>query len=465
MNASSLPVRTATAVALLLASGVARGQEPAPRQVDLPPITAAPTGAVHPGKVVWFDLLTHDPAAAQAFYGGVLGWSFDPRGEYVVARDATGPVAGILKMAPPAAGRAPSPARWMPLVSVPDLARAIAAVKAQGGRVLEGPSSLGARGRYAAVADPRGAQLVLFVSATGDPPDTDGPPPGWIWAELWTDDLKGSAAFYKSVLGYEVWTVGSGKHQGFILAAEGRPRARGARIPFDKVPPQWLPYVVVPDLKGALARARQLGGQVLKRAGKEQQVAAIADPAGAVMILEQRPTSTETALKAPPPPVAGAAPGAGPAENPDPYGIAAAQERSAAEAAAQAQAQPAAPDGATVVVEGAPDVAAGVVVAPAPFATVWIAPPAWGPYWGPGWMGPPGWVGPSWWGGGGWWGPGYRPPPYYPPRPWGGGGGYPAPPRYGPGGAPGGVPAGRPAPPAPRGAPAPAPHGAAPRGR
>jgi hypothetical protein len=468
MTASSRSLRIAAAVALLLGAVAPRAEEPGPRQIDLPPITATPTGVFHPGKVVWFDLLTHDPATAQAFYGGVLGWTFEGRGDYSVARDASGPVAGILKMAPPASGRAPSPARWMPLVSVTDLAKAVAAVKAQGGRLLEGPSTLGPRGRYAAVADPRGAQLVLFTSATGDPPDTDGPPPGWIWAELWTDDMKAAASFYKAVLGYEVWTVGSGKNQGFLLAGEGRPRARGARIPFAEVPPQWLPYVVVPDLKGALARVKQLGGQVLRRAGKEQQVAAVADPAGAVMVLEQRPAAPEVALKPAPataPTPGGTAAGAAaaaPTESADPYGIGAAQERNAAETAAQAAPQGGVA-GADVTLQGSPE-ATVVVPGPSPFATVWIAPPAWGPYWGPGWMGPPGWIGPSWWGGGGWWGPYYRPPPYYGPRPPYGGGGYPAPPRYGGGGYPappryggGSSPGGRPAPPVPRAAPAPAP--------
>src|SRR5512135_1801302 len=102
MTASSRSLRIAAAVALLLGAGAPRAQEPGPRQIDLPPITARPTGVFHPGKVVWFDLLTHDPATARAFYGGVLGWTFEEHGDYAVARDASGPVAGILKMAPPA---------------------------------------------------------------------------------------------------------------------------------------------------------------------------------------------------------------------------------------------------------------------------------------------------------------------------------------------------------------------------
>jgi hypothetical protein len=46
------------------------------------PATAAPLGPdgdpgrMHPGKVVWLDLATEDPAAAKAFYGAVFDWRF-----------------------------------------------------------------------------------------------------------------------------------------------------------------------------------------------------------------------------------------------------------------------------------------------------------------------------------------------------------------------------------------------------
>src|SRR5512137_1329317 len=94
---------------------------PVPK-LDLPPVTAKPTGLRLPGKVIWFDLLTLDPAAVKPFYSGVLGWTFEDRGGYAVALDGTTPVAGILQMPAPKADGPRPQARWMPLVSVPDLA-------------------------------------------------------------------------------------------------------------------------------------------------------------------------------------------------------------------------------------------------------------------------------------------------------------------------------------------------------
>ncbi len=483
---------TAVLAALLSGPALARAApDPAPPaapavKIDLPPVAVPPTGQWHPGKVIWFDLLTLDPASAIPFYEAVLGWTTTDRGGYAIARDADVPVAGILRMPAPKAGAPAQQSRWVPLISVPDVARAAAAAQKAGGRVLEGPGSLGRRGTYAAVADPRGAQFVLVTAAGGDPLDADAPPPGWMWAELWTDDLKGSATFYKAVVGYDAWQVGAGKQATWILASGGRPRARAARMPFQNVPAQWLPYVVVKDLKGALGRVTEMNGHVLRKPGaKGPQFAVVSDPGGATFILEQRPeqsaeevaqspgsavTSATSAVaaatagtgtpQAPPPPP--------PPPDADPFGLDAAQQKAQQDAAAQAAvAQP----GDVAVLPGGDVGTAVVVAAPAPFVNVWIAPPAWGSWWGPGWGMPPGWIGAPWWGmppmwgmppvwgpGGGGFYPGYRPPPA-PYRPGTG----PRPPVPAPRGA-SGVPGVRPAPsyrptPAPsfRSAPAPAP--------
>jgi len=378
------------------------------------PAIGTPTGQRHPGKLVWFDLLTLDPAAAERFYGGLLGWRFEKKGGYALASDGGAPFAGILRM-PPQPGQTPQ-ARWVPLISVADVAAAAAAVKKASGKVLEGPATLGARGRYAAVADPRGAQFVLLSSATGDPPDDGGPlVPGWVWAELWSDDPPRAAAFYKDVVGYQVSQEGSGKAATWTLASEQRPRTRIARMPFEKVAAQWLPYAAVPDLKAALARVKDLGGKVLKapsQAVAQGALAVVSDPGGAVIVLEKRPD-------APPlPPVAAApavgAAGAAAAASSDPYGIEEAQRKADEEAAARAAA---AAQGGAAVAGGAAE--AEIVYQPpavtvVPYGGIWLAPSPWWGYWGPGWWGP-GWVGaPPGWGRPPYPPPGYRPPGHYP---------------------------------------------------
>ncbi|MHC5136475.1 MAG: VOC family protein, partial [Planctomycetota bacterium] len=48
--------------------------------INLPSVTDAPTGERLPGKIIWRDLLTNDPAASQRFYGELFGWEFESVG-------------------------------------------------------------------------------------------------------------------------------------------------------------------------------------------------------------------------------------------------------------------------------------------------------------------------------------------------------------------------------------------------
>src|SRR5580704_13811163 len=43
----------------------------------LPPLTQGQSAQHHVGKVVWVELITPDLARAEAFYAGLLNWSFE----------------------------------------------------------------------------------------------------------------------------------------------------------------------------------------------------------------------------------------------------------------------------------------------------------------------------------------------------------------------------------------------------
>src|SRR5947208_4961234 len=78
-----------------------------------------------PGKFIWFDLATEDPAAARAFYGAVFGWKFRevdgaPAG-YTIIENASGKVGGLFRHPRPAGGK--TGARWLSLISVADAAK------------------------------------------------------------------------------------------------------------------------------------------------------------------------------------------------------------------------------------------------------------------------------------------------------------------------------------------------------
>jgi len=43
---------------------------------ELPALNTPPSAEHHAGKMVWADLVTPDLAAAEKFYGGLFGWTF-----------------------------------------------------------------------------------------------------------------------------------------------------------------------------------------------------------------------------------------------------------------------------------------------------------------------------------------------------------------------------------------------------
>ena len=109
-----------------------------------------------------------------------------------------------------------------------------------------------------------------------------------IWNDLVTDDIDAARNFYGSLFG---WTFEQGSARGgraYSLARSGgvyvagivemRSEAQGTEFS------RWLPYISVPDVDGAIAKATSAGAKVVAgplnvRFGR---VAAVTDPEGAV---------------------------------------------------------------------------------------------------------------------------------------------------------------------------------------
>src|SRR5580765_8497591 len=85
-NVSRRPRRCPPGWLALLAVGcVGLTPSVAAEPPTLPPLTTVSGSPRLPGKFVWADLVTDDVAAAQKFYGGLFGWTFQDAGEYVIA--------------------------------------------------------------------------------------------------------------------------------------------------------------------------------------------------------------------------------------------------------------------------------------------------------------------------------------------------------------------------------------------
>ena len=262
-----------------------------------PPIVDPPTGQYTPGRWVWGDLVTSDVAVAADFYGKVFGWTFETYGgdedrdTYTLALADGLPIGGLVFDERALQGKTPS-ARWIGLISVPDVRIAADAVTKGGGKVVVTPTMLGERGETAVFQDPEGTLFGVVRSKYGDSADYVGDLNEWVWVDLWTADVDQATKFYGAVAGYTVVPLEQeGLRSGAHLVSGGYVRAGIMQKHDNRVSAVWLPYLRVADAKATADKARAAGGKVLREPVRLGQsiVAIVADPTGAPVGVAQLP--------------------------------------------------------------------------------------------------------------------------------------------------------------------------------
>jgi predicted enzyme related to lactoylglutathione lyase len=255
----------------------------------LPPITDAIDNPTRPGAIVWADLLTDDPAAAMAFYQAVFGWSVTKTDDpgYMLISSGNRAIGGIAEHRP--RGAAGSETQWLVSMAVNDVDVAVRMVEQEGGKVFEGPDTAPDRGRMAIVADPQGAVLVLLRADGGDPVASTPRAGSWLWAEAWTKNVASTAAFYRTLAGYEVKVARDESGEDYVVMGRGNRALAGlVEIPWADVQPHWLSYIAVADIAMTIDLVEANGGAVLF--GPDPQIddgrtAIVADPTGGVFAI------------------------------------------------------------------------------------------------------------------------------------------------------------------------------------
>jgi predicted enzyme related to lactoylglutathione lyase len=131
-------------------------------------IITEPEEEPQPGDLSWRELYTTDAAAARAFYFEVFGWSdagsadMGPMGTYHMFGRAF-PLGGMMTKVDDMVNL---PNAWGLYFRVPDVAKAVERVKAEGGTVLNGPMQVPGGGTIAQCLDPQGAAFSLHQPAS-----------------------------------------------------------------------------------------------------------------------------------------------------------------------------------------------------------------------------------------------------------------------------------------------------------
>jgi len=229
------------------------------------------------GGFIWYELLTPDPAASKLFYDSVVGWniaeqSVAPGLEYrMIGRSDGGNAGGMMTLSKEMRANGGRPV-WLGYLHVPDVDQAIAAMEADGAKIMMAAFDQPGVGRLAMVADPSGAPFYMMhpLPPEGQPDAASDvfsvdQPQHVRWNELSTSDPAGAIDFYTRHFGWvqegDMDMGALGKYQfishGGVMIGAVMPRMPQMPVSL------WTYYIGVDDIDRATAAVTAGGGQIL----------------------------------------------------------------------------------------------------------------------------------------------------------------------------------------------------------
>src|SRR4051794_23280784 len=159
-----------------------------------------------PNAFVWYELMTTDPDAAEAFYRAVVGWGAQDAGQggmpYTLLTADDRHVAGLMGL-PQEACAADARPGWIGYIGVDDVDAAADGIHQAGGAAGREPADIPGVGRFAVVADPQGATFMLFKPMGASFPLAPAGTPGHVdWRELYAADGARAFGFYADRFGW-----------------------------------------------------------------------------------------------------------------------------------------------------------------------------------------------------------------------------------------------------------------------
>jgi predicted enzyme related to lactoylglutathione lyase len=244
-----------------------------------------------PGTFSWADVTTTDQAGAKEFYSGLFGWEAEdmPVGDgiYYSMMKLDGRSVAAISPQPQQQREAGVPPTWNSYVTV-ESADAAAERAGELGATVHAPAfDVMDAGRMAVIQDPQGAFFMVWEPRQNIGAGIVNGPGALSWNELATPDVDAAAKFYGDLFG---WT--SQEFEGmpvrYLVVSVGERSNGGIReMGNDPSPPHWLVYFGVDDIQAGLARARELGGNVM--AGPIDigvaTIGIVQDPQGAMFAL------------------------------------------------------------------------------------------------------------------------------------------------------------------------------------
>ncbi len=228
------------------------------------------------GDFIWYELMTSNADAAQAFYGHVVGWTVTDSGQpgmdYRILNAGENGIGGLMGITPDMAQNGARPT-WLGYVLVDNVDSCVESITHGGGQVVMPAMDIPNVGRIALVTDPQGAHFYVMKPAMSDGTSLafayDMPRVGHCaWNELVTSDQPAAWHFYGTRFGWtqdgamDMGPVGSYEFIRHGGAAGGMIGAMMKGLP-EMGPPHWNQYFRVADIDVAKAAVEAHGGQII----------------------------------------------------------------------------------------------------------------------------------------------------------------------------------------------------------
>lgn len=223
------------------------------------------------GRFIWYELLTTDLDAGEAFYRAVVGWTIADSGQqgmrYDILSVGDRGIGGAMQLDRKMLDNGARPG-WLGYINVPDTDAMAKRVVQAGGSVHFGPDDIPDVGRFAMVADPGGAPFYLLSPLPQDEPQPrpEASAPGMIsWHELVAaNGEKAAFDFYSSLFGWQTDTeMDMGAMGKYRIFAKDGVQLGGMMDKPDNAPTSgWTFYINVDSIEAAAERIKANGGQV-----------------------------------------------------------------------------------------------------------------------------------------------------------------------------------------------------------
>ncbi len=222
------------------------------------------------GRLLWFELMTTDLAAAERFYSAVVGWTVKrstngpmPYTEWLRPGDV--PVGGAMTLPPQLTG---VPPHWMIYIGVDSFDAGVAHATKLGATTLSPVIDVPNVGRMQTLKDPQGAPFSIYQPNEPPPPAADAPAVGDAsWLELYTTDSAAALAFYRDLFGWQSTEDMDMGEMGVYRMFGQSARSLGGMMTkvgdMADLPTAWVVYFWVPEIRAAATRVTDNGGTVV----------------------------------------------------------------------------------------------------------------------------------------------------------------------------------------------------------